>query len=182
MNTLSSLLNFIGGVIGANPNTLATTSKTLVGAINEVRTTASNAASDVSTMQGAVTTLQGNVTTLQGHDYITEQGTASGWTYRKWNSGTMEMWGCFSISGKIDSADAGGYATENTCTPANFPTAFISTPIVTCSIYSGSITLMPICSSAPTTSAVGAWRGWRGNSNNSSGDKYFNFICVGAWK
>lgn len=36
MNTLSSILNFIGGVIGANPNTLTTTSKTIVGAINEV--------------------------------------------------------------------------------------------------------------------------------------------------
>lgn len=36
MNTLSSLLNWIGTTIGANPNTLTTTSKTLVGAINEV--------------------------------------------------------------------------------------------------------------------------------------------------
>ncbi len=36
MNTLSSLLNWIGNTIGANPNTLATTSKKIVGAINEV--------------------------------------------------------------------------------------------------------------------------------------------------
>lgn len=36
MNTLSSLLNWIGSTIGANPSTLRTTSKTLVGAINEV--------------------------------------------------------------------------------------------------------------------------------------------------
>lgn len=36
MNTLSSLLNWIGTTIGANPNTLSTTSKTIVGAINEV--------------------------------------------------------------------------------------------------------------------------------------------------
>lgn len=38
MNTLSSLLNWIGTTIGANPNTLSTTSKTIVGAINEVYT------------------------------------------------------------------------------------------------------------------------------------------------
>lgn len=36
MNTLSSLLNWLGNTIGANPSTLATTSKTLVGAINEI--------------------------------------------------------------------------------------------------------------------------------------------------
>lgn len=36
MNTLSSLLNFLGNTLGANPNTLATDSKTIVGAINEL--------------------------------------------------------------------------------------------------------------------------------------------------
>lgn len=39
MNKLSSLLNWLGNTIGANPSTLATTSKTLVGAINEVKST-----------------------------------------------------------------------------------------------------------------------------------------------
>lgn len=36
MNTLSSLLKWIGNTIGANPNTLSTSSKTIVGSINEV--------------------------------------------------------------------------------------------------------------------------------------------------
>jgi hypothetical protein len=36
MNIISSLLKWIGDTIGANPSTLATTSKTLVGAINEL--------------------------------------------------------------------------------------------------------------------------------------------------
>lgn len=40
MNTLSSLLNWIGQTIGANPNTLKTGAKTIVGAINEVKTNA----------------------------------------------------------------------------------------------------------------------------------------------
>ena len=43
MNTLSSLLNWIGNTIGANPNTLTTTSKKIVGAINEVDTKITNA-------------------------------------------------------------------------------------------------------------------------------------------
>lgn len=36
MNVLSSILYFIGTTIGANPSSLTTTSKTFVGAINEV--------------------------------------------------------------------------------------------------------------------------------------------------
>ena len=36
MNTLSSILNFLGVTLGANPNTLTTTNKTIIGAINEV--------------------------------------------------------------------------------------------------------------------------------------------------
>lgn len=36
MNTLSSLLEWVGNTIGANPNTLTTSSKTIVGSINEV--------------------------------------------------------------------------------------------------------------------------------------------------
>ncbi len=36
MNTISSLYKWIGNLVGANPSTLTTTSKTLVGAINEV--------------------------------------------------------------------------------------------------------------------------------------------------
>lgn len=40
MNTLSSLLNWLGNLIGASPSTLVTNDKTVVGAINETYTTA----------------------------------------------------------------------------------------------------------------------------------------------
>lgn len=36
MNTVSSMLKFLGETLGADPSTLTTTSKTLVGALNEV--------------------------------------------------------------------------------------------------------------------------------------------------
>lgn len=36
MNTISSLFKWIGNTVGANPSTMATTSKTVVGAINEL--------------------------------------------------------------------------------------------------------------------------------------------------
>lgn len=37
MNTLSSILKFLGNTLGADPSTLTTTNKTLVSAINEVK-------------------------------------------------------------------------------------------------------------------------------------------------
>lgn len=55
MNTISSLLKFLGNTLGANPKTtLTTTSKTLVGAINEVRNRTVDAfiIEDVSTTNG----------------------------------------------------------------------------------------------------------------------------------
>ena len=36
MNTISSLLKWIGNLVGADPSTMATTSKTLVGAVNDL--------------------------------------------------------------------------------------------------------------------------------------------------
>ena len=69
MNTISSLFQFIGNVIGANPNTLTSESKTLVGSINETR--------------------------AMHADYITEKGKSGNWYYEKWNSGKVEMRGSF---------------------------------------------------------------------------------------
>ena len=83
MNTLSSLLKFIGDTIGAAPSTLTTTSKTLVGAINEIDSNPS----------------------------IEEQGTSGIWEYRKWSDGTAECWGstteakAFSQWGSVYSCD-----------------------------------------------------------------------------
>lgn len=59
MNTLSSLLNWIGNTIGANPNTLTTTSKKIVGAINEVDGKADTALSRQSITVTAASTTTG---------------------------------------------------------------------------------------------------------------------------
>ena len=65
MNTISSLLNWIGTLIGANPNTMTTSNKTIVGAVNE----------------------------LAARPYLVESGTSGVWTYRKWSDGISECWG-----------------------------------------------------------------------------------------
>ena len=61
MNTLSSLLNWIGNTIGANPNTLATSSKTIVGSINETNETFDSRCDDA---ESRLTTLETKVDSI----------------------------------------------------------------------------------------------------------------------
>ena len=72
MNTISSLFAWIGNVIGANPNTMTTSSKTVVGAVNEIA---------------------GTVSDIGNRAHIVDSGESGIWTYRKWSDGTAECWG-----------------------------------------------------------------------------------------
>lgn len=60
MNILSKILLWIGNTIGANPNTLTTTSKTLVGAINELDVAVDTANSRIHISTEAPTASDGN--------------------------------------------------------------------------------------------------------------------------
>ena len=143
MNTLSSLLNWIGETIGANPNTLATASKTIVGSINEVKANAlTNASVSETGESGKLTRVasdgtlkmqkgnaSGNLTvggklTVGGTlkvggedvvDYVIAQGVSGNWTYRKWKRGFLEQWGRLTVGANA------GYVL------ATFPQAFKDT-------------------------------------------------------
>ena len=73
-------------------------------------------------------------------DYITEEGTASGWKYRKWNSGFIEAWYSGSITfSAAGSSIAGWYrSTENISLPSNLVFADDAVVQVT-GAYSGRI-------------------------------------------
>ena len=91
MNTISSLLKFLGNTLGANPTTtLTTTSKTLVGALNEIN---AKVAEDyvVAQSEAAETTV----------------GTGT-WRWREWNSGKVEIWYSGSVTLNLNPAAAGG--------------------------------------------------------------------------
>lgn len=110
MNTISSLLKFLGNTLGANPTTtLTTTSKTLVGAINEVD-------ADISAIA----------------DYVVEQGTSGDASYRKWNSGILECWIYTTKNVAINTAMNNIYIGTWYWT---FPVAFIDLPTVICSQF-----------------------------------------------
>ena len=52
MNTISSLFNWLGNLVGADPSTMTTTSKTIVGAINEVDGETSSLDTRVTALEG----------------------------------------------------------------------------------------------------------------------------------
>lgn len=79
-----------------------------------------------------------------GADYITEQGTTGVWTWRKWASGTAELWGIFiADSLAVDNAWGGVYYGTWMGVAANkagrkYPFAFKDAPVVIATPYSPS--------------------------------------------
>lgn len=73
--------------------------------------------SSVNTINKSLTTVQNDIKKLST-DYITENGSTNIWSYRKWASGNVELWGVYSI-------------TEMSCTTAfggMYRTGIVDTP------------------------------------------------------
>ena len=113
------------------------------------------------------------------YDYVIDSGEDSGWKYRLWNYGTLEMWGTFTDSTAANTSDGGGYRTSGV-TPSAFPFTFDSIPIVNCNIRAGSVVLTPVCISNPSTTSAGKWAGYRANSNSNTSAKTFMFHVIGT--
>lgn len=152
MNILSSLLNFIGLTIGADPNTLTTTSKTLVGAINEVGS----------------------------GDYIVEQGTSGIWTYRKWKSGIAECWG--KDAGATYSTSAWGnlyYIRKDSV--ETYPTGlFIEVPVAK-TWFTSQADFVSSPRGLGTAVATPTVLGLRGTTLSNT-TAYANYYAIGKWK
>ena len=81
-----------------------------------------------------------------GADFIVEEGTKDGWTYRKWNSGIAECWKSVSVTYSAAMASNSNYAS---CTLENaivYPeNLFVDVPIVS---------LVPFGAGCPTLTGV----------------------------
>lgn len=90
--------------IGAVPTTRTVNEKALssnisltysdVGAIS---TTEKGAANGIATLD-----VNGKLIQPPTYDYVTEQGTSDGWSYKKWSSGKVECWGIKTVNGAIN--------------------------------------------------------------------------------
>lgn len=63
-------------------------------------------------------------------DYIVESGTENGFTYRKWNSGVMEAWGSFSLTGSYTWKAWGQIYESSRGVTVTYPTGFNAKPWV----------------------------------------------------
>lgn len=182
---------------------MISTKKLLYKAVQKIAalaSTVSTTSESVTTLSGTVGELSTDITTLQSDitalkiDYIVAQGTdlASGWTYRKWNSGIAEAWYSYSMGTSIhveyaDSNnggfDTGSSSTRATVTPSDFPTGlFNDTPMVDCSIRGRDMSLMAVPIVTASSTSVGEWYGHKNTKNTQDRAKVFQFHCIGTWK
>ena len=110
-------------------------------------------------------------------DFVVEDGTANGWTYRKWNSGIAEAWTLVSNgSTAMTSAEGSGYyAPLKTYT---FPSIFVTVKsVTTLADLSGSLGGFT-SSNITTTSLTGYFWATRSITKNT----FLNIEVKGTWK
>lgn len=69
-------------------------------------------------------------------DYIVEQGTKDGWTYRKWNSGVAECWKIVTYTTSINTPFGALYC-GNASARQNYPFTFTEKPVEQVTLQSG---------------------------------------------
>lgn len=78
---------------------------------------------DIKTIQNDLDALEDALTALGAGsaDYVTEEGTAEGWTYKKWKKGTYDMFGEFTVTTTTICTDMGSmFCSEELSLPAPF--------------------------------------------------------------
>ena len=109
-------------------------------------------------------------------DFVIEQGTSGIWTYRKWSSGLVELWG--SVTATVSSTSASGYAYFSPEFSYAFPFTLASVLSVTANVHD------PWCWAAPgnfTTTKLTV-KIVRGSAYTSQFSCLCTFAVVGKWK
>jgi hypothetical protein len=129
----------------------------------------------------AKTELENIVSDFTDCDYIVEQGSTDGWTYRKWNSGIMECWGRFTSTNPSD------YASDTCAIYKSVPHTFTEHPVCICTAFQlqtySSHLLLSICDEPYDGSGYIASAYVK--CINPVGADYpcwFNFHLIGNWK
>lgn len=117
-------------------------------------------------------------------DFIIDQGTSGGWTYRLWNSGMAECWRRLQITTPVNTAWGSMYSSGSlSSTNLSYPFEFNEIPVL-------NVTLMPFGSGglimAPgngygSVSQTGPFEITRGSSL-SSGQFLISYQAIGRWK
>lgn len=123
-------------------------------------------------------------TGLVKFDYIVEQGTSSGWGYRKWSSGRLEQWKI--ISPTFTSWDTFGNAYWYTSNRVEFTFGipFIEQPVINATInaanFAASWAIPLVDSVSTTTFSIISVRPNEGAT--SANIYYYSIYAIGKWK
>lgn len=118
------------------------------------------------------------VTNALKTDYVVEQGTSNGWTYRKWLSGIAECWYKGLTKSSQSFASWGSLYYGDWATGLQYPFAFISAP---------ALMVTPADSQAyvlgrynETATEVGTIR--LGHNNTTSVQVVLDLYAIGRWQ
>lgn len=118
------------------------------GEISSLQSTDTQLQQSITTFGGNLTAHTGNSTihvtqeeknqwnaSISPGDYVTEEGTSGGWSYRKWNSGIAECWGLFTQTVEVTNVwDSGNVLKFGIGQSENFPFTFSSIPYLNFSL------------------------------------------------
>lgn len=118
-----------------------------------------------------------------GADYVTEQGTSSGWTYRKWNSGVAECWRTETAYNVAVTNQWGNIYVSNAATFGSkaYPFRFTSAPSVQVSPENANGDWWVATKAGGNASTSPGYQVCRG-TQNSSMPCTAHFYVVGRWK
>lgn len=117
-------------------------------------------------------------------DFIVEEGTSNGWTYRLWDSGAAECWRRLQITSNVNAAWGSLYTSGSlSSTNLSYPFTFAETPILSVSLMpfgSGGL-IMATGNGYGSATQTGPFEIARGTSL-SSGQFLIAYHAFGRWK
>ena len=109
-------------------------------------------------------------------DYIVEEGTSGIWTYEKWASGNLKMWGHATGTASFTRTWGGLYICD--AITVDYPFTFVSPPVVNMSSSAVSLVTFGGGSSTVSSVKIQAGRGTSASSYNYS----IALSVKGRWK
>lgn len=135
--------------------------------------------------QNAQTSADRTKAKLNRYDFIVEQGTKNGWTYRKWDSGVAECWKI--LTHKTAITTAWGALYQGTATSRqNYPFSFVGKPLeqatLTASSYQAILFPEKDGNGVNGASASACYNVCRPSSISSEMEFYIAITVKGNWK
>ena len=116
-------------------------------------------------------------------DYIVEQGTKNGWSYRKWNSGKGECWKILTVNMAVDRAWGSLYISDS-ISRQNYPFPFINKPVENVTIQGNAPVWIITGSNGNGVNGAYASAMYHLMSPGSaaSAEHYISYYCIGNWR